>query len=503
MQPGTFSFFFFLTASVALCFLAPKRGQWLVLLAASLAYYMSFANAAPVWLLVTILATWGGALRLEKLNAEAMAHPKGGPERARLTGLKKMWLAAVVAVDLGLLVVLKYRGLLTGGSVVAPLGISFYTMTAIGYAVDAYRGKYPAERNPLRVALFLTLFLQIVQGPFTRYDDMGPKLRAPLRFDYDRLRRGAVRILWGLMKKAVIAERLGGYVQAALADPSGQGAPVVAIALCAYSIQIYADFSGYMDMILGAGNILGLKLPENFENPLAARSVSDFWRRWHITLGAWFKDYVFYPISVSAWATKWSRALRKAGKARYAKLLPAVLGLAAVWPLTGLWHGATWNFLLWGLLNGAAITISLVMEPWQQKMHLKLGIRPESRGFQAFQVVRTFVLLTLIRAFSRTETLPRALEVLRCALLPNLENGFRLFPENMPATVDYLFLMALALSGLMLWIERPGKPEALLDRFDKMRLPFKYIIGLGLMYVVLIFGALGQDLFSGFLYAGF
>jgi D-alanyl-lipoteichoic acid acyltransferase DltB (MBOAT superfamily) len=279
-----------------------------------------------------------------------------------------------VAVDLGLLIMLKYRGLLAGGSIVAPLGISFYTMTAIGYAVDAYRGKYQAERNPLRVALFLTLFLQIVQGPFTRYDDMGPKLRAPLSFDYDRLRRGAVRVLWGLMKKAVIADRLGEYVQSALASPTHQGAPVMLIALCAYSIRIYADFSGYMDMILGAGSILGLTLPENFENPLAARSVSDFWRRWHITLGAWFKDYVFYPVSVSGFATKWGRKLRKNGKLRPAKLLPALLGLAAVWPLTGLWHGPTWNFLLWGLLNGAAITISLVTEPWQQKVLKRLRI---------------------------------------------------------------------------------------------------------------------------------
>ena len=503
MLPGTFSFFVFLTVTIAVCFAVPKRVQWLALTIASLAYYMSFATAAPVWLAVTILSTWGGALKLERLNAAAKAAPKGSPERERLTNQKKLWLAAVVAVDLGLLVALKYRGLLMGGSIVAPLGISFYTMTAIGYAVDVFRGKYPAERNVLRVALFLTLFLQIVQGPFTRYDDMGPKLRAPLSFDYDRLRRGAVRVLWGLVKKAVIADRLGEYVQAALANPSHQGAPVMLIALCAYSIQIYADFSGYMDMILGAGNILGLTLPENFENPLAARSVSDFWRRWHITLGAWFKDYVFYPISVSGPATRWSRALRKAGKARPAKLAPALMGLAAVWPLTGLWHGATWNFLLWGLLNGVAIALSLVTEPWQQRVLSKLRIRPESRAFQAFQVVRTFLLLTLIRAFSRTETLPQALDVLRGALGGNAHKGLSLFPAGTVATMHYHFLLALALSALMLLIERLGKPEALLDRFDALRLPLKYALSLGLVYVVLLFGVLGGDLFSGFLYAGF
>ena len=503
MQPGTFPFFFFIAAAVALCFAMPKRWQWLMLLAVSLAYYMTFATAAPVWLMVTILATWGGALRLEKLNTAAKEQGKGSPERARLTREKKLWLAAVVAVDLGLLVALKYRGLLAGGSIVAPLGISFYTMTAIGYAVDVFRGKVQAERNVLRVALFLTLFLQIVQGPFLRYGDLGPKLRAPLAFDYDRLRRGAVRVLWGLMKKAVIAERLGEYVQAALADPSRQGSPVMLVALIAYSVQIYADFSGYMDMILGVGSILGLTLPENFENPLAARSVSDFWRRWHITLGAWFKDYVFYPISVSGFATQWGRKLRKKGKPRPAKLLPALLGLAAVWPLTGLWHGATWNFLLWGLLNGVAIALSLATEPWQQKVLARLHIRPESRGFQAFQVVRTFLLLTLIRAFSRTETLPQALEALRYALAPNPANGFHLFPVGTVATTNYHFLLALALSVLMLLVERAGKPEALLDRFDKMRLPLKYAVGLSLIYVVLLFGTLSRDLFSGFLYAGF
>ncbi len=502
MQPGTFSFFVFLAAAVAACFFTPKRWQWLILLAASLFYYSTFATRAPLWLAVTVLATWGGALALEKLNGRAKAATKGSPEREKWTRVKKLCLAAVVAVDVGLLAVLKYRGLLTGGSIVAPLGISFYTMTAIGYAVDAYRGKYAAERNPLRVALFLTLFLQIVQGPFLRYDDMGPKLRAPLHFDYDRLRRGLVRMLWGLLKKVVIADRLGAYVQAALADPSSQGAPVVFIALCAYSVQIYADFSGYMDMMLGAGNILGLALPENFENPLAARSVADFWRRWHITLGAWFKDYVFYPVSVSHIATRWSRALRKAGKIRFAKLAPALMGLALVWPLTGLWHGATWNFLFWGLLNGIAIAVSLVTEPLQQRVLARLHIRPESRAFHAFQIARTFLLLTLIRTFSRTATLREALTALRYALLPGVSNGFALFP-NMDGSLRIYALIALLLTIPMLLVERLGSPESLLDRFDALKLPLKYAVGLALLYAVLVTGALGGDLFTGFLYAGF
>lgn len=502
MQPGTFSFFAFLAVTVAACFAAPKRWQWLVLLATGIYCYSTFATRAPLWLAITILATWGGALALEKLNARAKAAPKGSPEREGQTRAKKLCLAAVVAVDVGLLAALKYRGLFSGGSIVAPLGISFYTMTAVGYAVDMYRGKYAAERNPLRLALFLTLFLQIVQGPFLRYDDMGPKLRAPLRFDYDRLRRGLVRMLWGLMKKAVIADRLGTYVQAALADPSAQGAPVVLIALCLYSVQIYADFSGYMDMMLGAGNILGLELPENFENPLAARSVADFWRRWHITLGAWFKDYVFYPVSVSHIATRWSRALRKAGKIRFAKIAPALMGLALVWPLTGLWHGATWNFLLWGLLNGAAIAVSLITEPWQQRALKRLGIRPESRAFRAFQIARTFLLLTLIRAFSRTDTLPEALAALRYALAPGLSRGFALFPEMDGFSQVYALIAAL-LTVPMLLVERQGSPKALLDRFDAMRLPMKYAVSLALLYAVLIAGALGDDLFTGFLYAGF
>ncbi len=503
MQPGTFSFFLYLTETVAVCFAVPKKAQWLVLLAASLGYYMTFATAAPVWLLVTILATWGGALPLEKLNKAAKAHPKDSRERILLTRQKKLCLAAVLTVDLGLLTVLKYRGLLTGGSIVAPLGISFYTMTAIGYLMDVYRGRYPAERNPLRVALFLTLLLQIVQGPFTRYDDMGQKLRQPLSFDYDRLRRGAMRVLWGMLKKLVIADRLGQYVQPALANPAQQGSPVVLIALCLYSIQIYADFSGYMDMILGAGNILGLTLPENFENPLAARSVSDFWRRWHITLGAWFKDYVFYPISVSGLATKWSRSLRKSGKIRPAKLTPALMGLAAVWPLTGLWHGATWNFLLWGLLNGLAIALSLLTEPWQKSILARLRLRPESRAFIAFQVIRTFLVLTLIRVFSRTETMRQALEVLRCALWQNLENGFSLFPAGFNTATQCYVLAAFILSIVVLLIERLGHPEALLNRFDALRLPLKYAVSLGILYTVLVLGLLGGDLFSGFLYAGF
>lgn len=499
-----FGFIVLLAATALVYFVVPKKAQWLALLCASAVFYLSYGVGNAAYILACALFTYLGALVLGRLN---LSLKQDGADKPRIRRQKRLVLSAALVLNLGILVTLKYAGMLFSGarSFVQPLGISFYTLSAVGYLMDVYRQRYAPEKNPLRVLLFVSFFLQVVQGPFSRYDLTGKQLSKPHPFDYDNFKLGALRMLWGYLKKMVIADWLGVYVSQVMDNPSNQNALPMLIAIALYTVQMYCDFSGYMDIVCGAGQALNLVVPENFDRPLGAKSVAEFWRRWHITLGAWFKDYVFYPVSVSRPAVKLSKALRTSGKPRLAKLAPAVLALCVVWPLTGLWHGATWNFLLWGLLNGAAIVTSMLMEPLFKKWLAALHIRPDGRAWGVFGVIRTYSLLALIRVFVRTPSVGRAMAVF--SALGNWAE-FRwwriaeYFPDMRRAHVASCSV-AILLAVVVFCVESRGLPDKLLARFNGWPLIFKYALGIALLYVVVLLGASDEAINSTFLYANF
>ncbi len=499
-----FSFIVLLAVTTLAYFLVPKRVQWVALLLASAVFYLSYGPGQAVYVVCCALITYLGGLLLGRLNLQTK---QPGADKPRIRRTKRLVLLAALALDLGMLITLKYAGMLLplAKGFVQPLGISFYTLSAVGYLMDLYRAKYEPEKNPLRLLLFVSFFLQIVQGPFARYDLIGKELREPRAFDFDNLKLGSLRMLWGYLKKMVIADWLGVYVSAAMDSPADQSGPVMMIAIVLYTVQMYADFSGYMDIVCGAGQALGLRIPENFDRPLGARSVAEFWRRWHMTLGAWFKDYVFYPVSVSKVAVRISKALRGKGKLRLAKLAPAILALCVVWPLTGLWHGATWNFLLWGLLNGAAIVTSMLMEPLFKKWFEKMGVKPEGRLWKVFSVARTFALLALIRVFARTDSVPQAMAVF--SVLGDF-GGFdwahldAYFPDLRMLHAGYC-MGAMGLAAVMFLVEAFGQPHELLVRFNRSPLVIKYALGIALLYAVILCSASSQAINSTFLYANF
>lgn len=505
MSLTSFGFIALLALTALAYWLIPKKVQWVALLIASAVFYLSYGAARAFYVLTAGLITYGAGMLLGRENARLRAP---GADKPEIRHRKRLILLALVAADLGMLVALKYAGMIFPSMQgwTAPLGISFYTLSALGYTIDLYRAKYEPERNPLRLLLFMGFFLQIVQGPFARYDQIGAELKKPRAFDYDNLKLGSLRMLWGFMKKMVVADWLGVYVGDAMGSPANQSAPVMLIAILMYTVQMYADFSGYMDIVCGAGRVMGLRVPENFDRPLGARSVAEFWRRWHITLGTWFKDYVFYPVSVSRLATRLSKALRGRGKPRLAKLAPAILAMCVVWPLTGLWHGASWNFLLWGLLNGTAIVTSLLMEPRFKRWMSALHIDPNSRWWAAFSVTRTFLLLAVVRVFARTISVSQAMQVLGA-----LGNWARfeglsvaaLFPEGFSKMHMAYCAAAVFFGAVMFAVESLGGTDALLERFDTKPLVLKYAIGVALLYVVILLGATGEAINSTFLYANF
>jgi alginate O-acetyltransferase complex protein AlgI len=299
--------------------------------------------------------------------------------------------------------------------IVLPAGISFYTFESISYMVDVYRGTIPAERNPLRYAFFISFFPHLIAGPIVRYGKLGPQLKQFYRFDPDMLRSGLLLFSIGLAKKILIADRISIRIDPILADPSQLGLFDSWMAMLGYALQIYFDFSAYSDMALGLARMFGIELPWNFNRPYRAVSPSDFWRRWHVTLSSWLRDYLYIPLGGN-----------RKGTTRRDVNLMATMGLG------GLWHGASANFLVWGLWHG----MLLLVHRHLQGLSIRLA-RPVA-------VMLTFLLVTVGWVFFRMNTVGGIGNVL--AAMAGLHGGGEILGGLLP----YLLV-----GGVLMW----GVPE--------------------------------------------
>ncbi len=337
--------FFFLPITLMLHQLLPWRWKNHVLLAASVLFY---ASGEPVYILLLAFSAFVGWLH--------------GLYMTRRPGHRGA-LVSAICWNLVFLLFFKYADFLTGSinsllgtSIPAlglslPIGISFYTFQNMSYVIDVYRGESKAEKNFASYATYLCLFPQLIAGPIVRYSDVARELRER-SVDTAQFSRGVIRFLVGLGKKVLLANSIGVLAELTVPDGSVLFSWLRAIA---YTFQIYFDFAGYSDMAIGMGAMMGFQFPENFNYPYLSRSVAEFWRRWHMTLGGWFRDYVYIPLGGSRTSTmKWVR------------------NVLIVWMLTGIWHGASWNFLLWGLYYG----ILLLVEKFFLGKYLKGKVLP-------------------------------------------------------------------------------------------------------------------------------
>ncbi len=272
-----------------------------------------------------------------------------------------MW--PCVGLNVLMLLLVKLDGV-TGFGILAPLGISYFTLQLISYNVDVYKGKYPAEKNLYRFALFVTYMPHLLMGPIERYDTMAPALFENRKMSWEGFFRGGVRILWGLFKKLVIASRIAVITGAISGDTAAYSGAYALCAVLLYSVQLYSDFSGGIDMVLGISQMLGIRLSENFQTPYFSESFQEFWRRWHMTLGAWLREYVYIPLGGN-----------RKGKVR------KVLNLVITFLVSGLWHGV--QYLLWGLFNGIFVAFG-------EKLKTK---------WKAVNCIGTFLLVSLLWAF--------------------------------------------------------------------------------------------------------
>ena len=512
-------FLVFIGVICLIYFLVPAKAKWGVLLMASYMFYAFSSIKMLVFLLFTTVTTFAAGRSLGRISKETkgyIAANKGSLKREEKKAYKEGQIKKkrrvvlfMVLANLGILIFLKYFNFLAGNanqllgiigvdaalptlSLFLPLGISFYTLQAIGYVVDVYREKYEPDTNVFQFALFMSFFPQIVQGPIARYDHLAHQLYEPHKFDYERVTKGAQLILWGFMKKLVLADRVAILVNQIFDNYTQYEGITLFIGAVGYSLQIYGDFSGGMDIARGVSQILGIDLAVNFERPYFARSLSEFWRRWHITLGSWMRDYVFYPLSLSKSFNKLGKRCRKIFGNYVGKKLPTFLSMFIVFMLVGVWHGSSWKYIAYGFWNGGIISASILLESFYEKCSKACKIDVESYGWKFIQMVRTFVLATLGRFFSRALTCRIALSMFKrtfTSFNPWVLTDGSLMEMGL-ASVDY-FLIAVMLLILLVVGILQERGVHLRDSIAQQNIIFRWMLYMGALMFVLLAGVYG------------
>lgn len=390
--------FLILIAVTALVYyILPKNCQWIVLLAASFVFYATYGIRYMGYILFTIITTYYLAQKIESCEEKQ---------------IRKRYLIWCLLLNFGLLFFMKYINFTIGNlnsifkmlhfgvsvdgvSLIMPLGMSFYTFQTMSYAIDVYYGKIKSEKNIFKFALFVSFFPQLLQGPIGRFDRLSSQLTGGNKFDIINIEHGIQRMLLGMAKKLILADRTCIVSTILMTELDEYKGAYMIVGLLFYSIYIYCDFAGGMDLVIGAAEIFGIKLDENFRQPYFATSVSEFWRRWHISLGTWMKDYVFYPFSISKPMARFSKYAKKKFGKQTGRVLPVCIANILVFFIVGVWHGASWKYIIYGLYNGLIIAVSSLLKPVYAKMLSICHINGESWYWRGFKMLRTFIIINI------------------------------------------------------------------------------------------------------------
>ncbi len=429
----SYEFIAFTIILFVLYYLLPKKWQWPLLLVASYVFYWIANPYYLIFIGTTTISAFAAGIMMEKAQDRCDLSIKNAKADGSYTSdLKKSlkakakaskWKILLISMlfNLGILAVTKYTNFvidninkfLSEGSaikaidLIIPMGISFYTFKTVGYLIDTYRGTCKAEKNPFKLALFVSFFPQLVQGPISRYGNLSKTLFEPHKFSEKTFTNGFIRILWGYFKKVVIADRIITGVKVLIdtnATDTYYGAYVF-VAMFFYAFQLYCDFTGGIDITIGIAQSLGITVEENFNLPYFSKNIKEYWNRWHITMGSWFTDYIFYPLSVDKNMLKLSKWSREHLGKFWGKRLTVYISAFLVWLATGVWHGAAWNFIVWGLMNFVVIMVSQECDPLYEKFHKKFGWKNKA-WYGVFEILRTIVLMSLIRMFDCYRDVP-------------------------------------------------------------------------------------------------
>lgn len=486
MQFTSVAYLVFLALAVVVYFALPgARSRTVWLLATSYGFYWAMSSRWTVVLLAITLLGYGFGRLLGPLAPTEPGTP--------LTGRPKVLLTLSIVLVSSALVVFKYTGfaaeLLNSGlaftgsgwefplvRLLLPVGISFWTFQTISYLVDVARGQIAAERDPLRYALFIAFFPAVTAGPIARGGQLLPQLAEKHAFSYDRMRAALLLMLWGFFKKLMVADPLGVFVGQIFGEPKtyGSNGALMAAACVAFSIQIYCDFSGYTDIVRGSARLFGVDLLPNFERPYESRSIKEFWRRWHMSLMGWLRDYVYFPLGGSRVPT-WRR---------YANVM-------AVFLFSGLWHGAGWTFIVWGGLNGAYQIVGDVSAAARARMAAALHIQPDGLAQRIIQTAITFWLVTVAWVFFRAGSVANALYILRSVFTTGPGDLILSAWPDLALTKPQ-FAVALIAAVLVFVFEHLSAKRDLPSALMRAPLPLRWATYLTGILVVVIFGYYGS-----------
>lgn len=477
MSFNSIHFLCFFPIVVLIYFLIPQKIKYIWLLVASYYFYMSWNPRYAILIALSTFITYLSGILIEK---------------AQGIGMKKLWVALSFISNLSILFYFKYFdfflenlnrvvsrfGVQTINNpfdVLLPVGISFYTFQALSYSMDVYRSEIKAEKNILKYALFVSFFPQLVAGPIERSKNLISQISQPHYFDIKRVQRGLALMLWGFFMKIVLADRLAVIVDTVFDNYQVYGGFYIIIAIVFFGFQIYCDFGSYSNIAIGAAEVMGFSLMKNFEQPYLATSATDFWRRWHISLTSWFRDYLYIPLGGN----------RKGKLRKYINIL-------IVFSVSGLWHGASWSFVFWGMLNGIYQICEDLCKPVANKLNNFFKVDPRSFSCRVRQVIVSFVLVDFAWTFFRAPSIGVALHMLKS--IPTALNPWIFFDGHLyDLGVDEKDFRVLIIGLIILLIADVLNEKKIDVRafLSEQEIWFRWIFYIIAILMVLIWGVYG------------
>lgn len=527
MNYTSLNFILFVALTVLVYFLFPlKKQKWTVLLVASYVFYLFAGYKYVAFILFTTVSTYLFALWINrigvksketlKLNKQTWDRDKKKKFKNSVKHKKRLVMALVLVVNFGILAFLKYYNFFAGSlndvmgmfgigfsaptlKLFLPLGISFYTFQSMGYIVDVYREKVAPEKNIAKLALFVSFFPQIIQGPISFYDQLAHQLYEPHSFDFTRFKYGMELILWGFFKKLIIADRAVVAINTVTADYAAYNGTTLTFTILLYALQLYADFSGGIDISRGVAQIFGIDMVDNFKRPYFAKSINDYWRRWHITLGAWLKNYLFYPLAMSNAFINASKKMKgtkfgstKAG-AHIAKVLPTSIASLIVFLVVGIWHGANWKYVAFGIWNGGIIMISILLKPVFDWVLAKLRINAQSFAYGIFQMFRTFLVVLVGYVFDVAPNFAQAMNTFKLAFVDqNFSVGWSQISELGLEKYEYaIIIFGMIVIFVASVIQERHSSTTIREMLDKKPFALRGLVIFAGLMLVLVFGIYG------------
>lgn len=533
MTITSFGFLGFILLTLIIYRLFPVKKQWWVLLAASIVFYLSFSIGGIFIMIGTALLTYFSGIWIQKYKDEYSVWLKENKKtvdketrktkKALYQKKQKLIVAGTVTITIGVLFMCKYYGVLassindlfntkmwTAENILLPLGISYYSFQLIGYLVDVNRDIISAERNPFKVVLYGGFFLSIMQGPFNRYNDLMPQICAEERkkLTYIDFKFAVIKIVGGYIKKLCIADQVGIIANEVFTNYQNYSGLGIVLGIVCFAVQLYADFSGYMDIIIGIGQLFGIKMPENFKQPFFSKNMSEFWKRWHITLGMWLQDYVFYPILKSSLFKKMGKTISSKFGKNAGRRIPTYIGMFILWVLIGAWHGAGFNYVFGvGILQFIYIFLGEICNPLFIKTKKLLHINDKKLYWHIFQSLRCTALMMFAWVFFNSKSFSAALGMIKnIFVFPRFRQITCLFYSGSVGGVVFNWLAFFILGTVALlfvdFLHEKGK--SLTKIICQKRYPVRLAFYLVLIFAIIIFGAYGsQYSSSNFIYFNF